>query len=242
MFVYPAIDLREGQVVRLSQGDYDQMTVYSHDPEEVARGFLTAGAGCLHVVDLDGAKDGSPRNREVIRALCALPLFVEAGGGMRTEKAVEEILALGVKRAILGTVTVTDPALTDRLLKRFGERIAVGVDAREGLVATHGWQTVSNLNSVDFCKSLRDKGASTVIYTDISKDGQLAGTNLGIYEALGKIEGLNVIASGGVSYEREIAALRDMGVFGVILGKALYAGKLRLERALAIARGEAAPC
>ena len=242
MLIYPAIDLRGGRVVRLSQGDYDRMTVYSDDPVEVARGFLAKGAACLHVVDLDGAKDGDPQNRSIIAALCSLPLFVEVGGGMRSEKDVESTLSLGVDRAILGTVAVTDFPLVQKLARQYGERIAVGVDAKGCKVATHGWQAVSELYGVDFCKKLADAGVQTVIYTDISRDGELAGTNLDVYRELSDIKGLRVIASGGVSFEREIVALRGMGVHGAILGKALYAGKLELSLAIALAGGEDMPC
>ena len=229
MLIYPAIDLRGGRVVRLSQGDYDRMTVYSDDPVCVARGFVEAGASCLHAVDLDGAKAGGPMNREVIKRLCGLPLFTEAGGGMRTEADVENTLALGVDRVILGTVAVTDFGLVKRLAKRYGDRLAVGVDARDGLVATHGWRETSALKGVDFCRKVLEAGINTVIYTDISRDGQLRGTNLDVYGELSKLSGLRVIASGGVSFESEIAALREMGVYGAILGKALYAGKLDFD-------------
>ena len=170
-----------------------------------------------------------------------LPLSVEVGGGMRTEADVEATLALGAERAILGTAAVEDFSLVERLVARWGARIAVGVDARGGKVATRGWREVSDLDGVAFCRSSRTRG-STVIYTDIGRDGALSGTNLEVYARLSGISGLQVIASGGVSFESEIAALRDMGLYGCILGKALYAGKLRLERALAIARGEAQPC
>ena len=241
MLIYPAIDLRGGRVVRLSQGDYDRMTVYAHDPAAVAQGFVDAGATCLHAVDLDGAKDGSPMNRAVIGELCKKPLFVEVGGGMRTEADVENTLALGVDRVILGTVAVTNFALVQQLVKKHGEKIAVGVDTKDGLIATHGWLETSDVRGVDFCRKLADAGVSTVIYTDISRDGQLSGTNLAVYEELSRIDGLNIIASGGVSFEHEIAALRDMRLHGCILGKALYTGKLDLARALAIAK-EAAPC
>lgn len=242
MLIYPAIDLRGGRVVRLTQGDYDRMTVYADNPAQVARGFMEAGAKCLHAVDLDGAKDGSPMNRGVIETLCKTELFVEVGGGMRTERDVEDTLALGVGRVILGTIAVTDFPLVERLVKRHGDKIAVGVDARDGLVATHGWIETSAIRGVDFCGKLADAGVSTVIYTDISRDGQLSGTNLDVYARLSQIGGLNVIASGGVSSEEEIAALRDMGLHGCILGKALYAGRLDLGRAIEIARGEAPVC
>ena len=161
---------------------------------------------------------------------------------MRTEADVEATLALGAERVILGTVAVEDFGMVERLVARWGARIAVGVDARGGKVATRGWREVSDLDGVAFCRRLADAGIKTVIYTDIGRDGALSGTNLDIYARLSGIAGLQVIASGGVSFETEIAALRDMGLYGCILGKALYAGKLRLERALAIARGEAQPC
>lgn len=242
MKIYPAIDLRGGQVVRLTQGDYDRMTVYGDDPVRVAMGFADAGSTCLHAVDLDGAKDGSPMNREVIRELCKQPLFIEVGGGMRTEENITDTLALGVDRVILGTIAVTNFELVKTVAKTYGNKIAVGVDAKDGYIATHGWKEVSTVSGVDFCKTLRDIGISTVIYTDISKDGGLSGTNLAIYEELSKIDGLDIIASGGVTYEHEIAALRDMDIHGCILGKALYAGKLDLSRAIAIAKGEINLC
>lgn len=242
MLIYPAIDLRGGQVVRLSQGDYDRMTVYSQNPVAVAQGFAETGAAYLHVVDLDGAKDGNPQNREVVRALCQLPLFVEMGGGMRARQDAEAALELGVSRVILGTAAITNFPLVEALVREHGSKIAVGVDTKNGWVATHGWQEVSQTRGVDFCLKLRDAGVETVIYTDVSKDGLLGGANLEIYETLSRVEGLNVIASGGVSGEKEIAVLRDMGLYGAIVGKALYAGKLSLKRALEVARGEAAEC
>ena len=238
MLIFPAIDLRGGQVVRLRQGDYEQMTVYSGDPVETAKGFVYAGAACLHVVDLDGAKDGSPKNRGVIRKLCALPLEIEVGGGIRDERAIKDTLKLGVRRVILGTVAVTDFPFAQRMGQKYGGRLAVGVDVKGGMVATHGWTEVSDLSGFTFCQRLRDAGISTVIYTDIARDGLLEGTNLMAYKQLQAIQGLNVIASGGISFEQEIAALRDLHVYGAIIGKALYAGKLSLKRALDIAKGD----
>jgi phosphoribosylformimino-5-aminoimidazole carboxamide ribotide isomerase len=238
MLIFPAIDLRDGKVVRLQQGDYDRMTVYSDDPVETAKGFVYAGASCLHVVDLDGAKDGSPKNRDVLRELCKLPLAIEVGGGIRDEKTIRDTLALGVKRVILGTVAVTDFPFAERMGKRYGGQLAAGVDVKDGFVATHGWTDVSDLEGFAFCQKLRDAGIATVIYTDISRDGLLEGTNLTAYEKLRTISGLNVIASGGISSEAEIRALRDLDVYGAIIGKALYAGTLSLKRALAIAKGE----
>jgi len=242
MLIYPAIDLHEGHVVRLQQGDYNQMTVYDIDPVETAEGFIRTGATCLHAVDLDGAKDGNPQNRAVIASLCKLPLFTEVGGGMRTEADIEATLALGVDRVILGTVAVTDFDFTARMGKKYGDRLAVGVDAKDGFVAIHGWKTVTEMPSFDFCRRLVDVGIHTVIYTDISKDGLLAGTNLAAYERLQAIQGLQVVASGGISYEHEIATLRNLNVYGAIVGKALYAGKLSLSRVLKIANGEEVEC
>jgi phosphoribosylformimino-5-aminoimidazole carboxamide ribotide isomerase len=238
MLIFPAIDLRGGKVVRLTQGDFGQMTVYSDDPVETAKGFLYAGAAQMHVVDLDGAKDGGPKNRAVIRELCKLPLDIEVGGGIRDEKTIKEYLSMGVNRAILGSAAVEDFDFTERMGKRYGDRLAVGVDVKDGLVATHGWTNVSELEGFDFCRRLFNAGIATVIYTDITRDGLLEGTNLAAYERLKAIEGLNVIASGGISFAEEIKALRDLGMYGAIIGKALYAGKLSLKQALDIAKGD----
>ena len=242
MLIFPAVDLRGGRVVRLSQGDYDRMTVYGDDPVQVARGFRDAGATCLHVVDLDGAKEGRPMNRALVGALCKLGLYVEVGGGMRNEAAVEDTLALGVQRVILGTVAVTDFNFTTRMGKRFGERLAVGVDVKNGKVATHGWRDVTEIDGADFCRRLADVGVRTVIYTDIAKDGLLGGANVEAYERLRRIDGLRVIASGGVSTREDVARLRGLGLYGAIIGKALYAGRLDLADALRVARGEADAC
>ena len=242
MRLFPAIDLRGGRVVRLTQGDYDRMTVYGDDPVAVAEGFAAAGAEYLHTVDLDAAKSGGAENRAVIGQLCTLPLFVQTGGGIRTEADIEAVLSLGVRRVILGTVAVTDFAFTARMGKRYGDKLAVGVDARDGMVAIQGWKVTTDQPSFAFCKRLLDVGIHTVIYTDIARDGLLAGANLPAYERLTALPGLNVIASGGVSYEREIEALRNLHAAGVIVGKALYTGRLDLKRVLAIARGEAEPC
>ena len=241
MILFPAIDLRNGQVVRLSQGDYNQMTVYDSDPEAIAKGFIKAGATHLHTVDLDGAKDGNPQNRAVIKALCSLGLFVQVGGGMRTAQDVENTLALGAKRVIIGTMALTNFPLLTSLAKEHAGKIAVGVDTANGYIATHGWKQVSDVSGISFCKRLCDIGIDTVIYTDIAKDGLLAGTNLAIYKELSTIEGLQVVASGGISYEHEIIELANLNTYGAILGKALYAGKLDLATALQLAKG-GAPC
>lgn len=235
MELFPAIDLRNGQAVRLFQGDYDQMTVYSQDPVQIARDFKAKGARNLHLVDLDGAKDGKLINFETIqRIVLDTDLFVEVGGGIRDEERIGQYLELGVGRVILGTVAVKEPEFLEQMVKKYGEKIAVGVDAKDGYVAINGWKEVTDKESMEFCRYLRDIGVKTVIYTDIAKDGGLQGTNLDAYEALSKIEGLDIVASGGISFEKEITALKEK-VYGAILGKALYSGILDLERAIELA-------
>ncbi len=236
MYILPAIDLRAGQVVRLYQGDYDQMTVYGQDPAAQALAFRQAGASQLHLVDLDGAKDGTTANYESIRSIAALGGFsIEVGGGIRTQQRIEDYLALGVERCILGTVAVEDFDFTARMAKEYGSHIAVGVDARDGYVAIKGWKELSGEKGIDFCRRLADVGVSTVIYTDISRDGAMAGTNLELYRQLTAIPGLNIIASGGISFEPELTQLKEMGVWGAILGKSLYTGALNLTNCIKIA-------
>lgn len=236
MYILPAIDLRAGQVVRLYQGDYDQMTVYGQDPAAQALAFRQAGASQLHLVDLDGAKDGTTANYESIRSIAALGGFsIEVGGGIRTQQRIEDYLTLGVERCILGTVAVEDFDFTARMAKEYGSHIAVGVDARDGYVAIKGWKELSGEKGIDFCRRLADVGVSTVIYTDISRDGAMAGTNLELYRQLTAIQGLNIIASGGISFEPELTQLKEMGVWGAILGKSLYTGALNLTNCIKIA-------
>ena len=239
MQIFPAIDLRGGQVVRLYQGDYDQETVYAADPCAVARDFLAAGARYLHVVDLDGARDGTLANFETIAALVRQGgLYIEVGGGIRTEERIRRYLDLGVGRCILGTIAVKDFAFTERMAKTYGERIAVGVDARDGFVAVNGWKEISQERGVDFCRRLRDAGVKTVIYTDISRDGAEQGTNLDLYRELAGIEGLDITASGGVSSIEELRELQAIGTKAAILGKALYTGRLDLKTVI----GEVGAC
>lgn len=230
MQIFPAIDLRGGQVVRLYQGDYDQMTVYGADPCAVARDFLAAGAKYLHVVDLDGAKDGTLANFETIAAIARQGgLYIEVGGGIRSEERIQRYLDLGVSRCILGTIAVQDFVFTERMARKYGEHIAVGVDARDGYVAINGWKELSSERGVDFCRRLYEAGVKTVIYTDISRDGAEQGTNLELYRELAKIQGLNITASGGVSSLEELRELQAIGTHAAILGKALYTGRLDLK-------------
>ena len=230
MQIFPAIDLSGGQVVRLYQGDYDKMTVYGADPCAVARDFIAAGAKYLHVVDLDGAKDGTLANFESIATIAKQGgLYMEVGGGIRTEERIQQYLDLGVGRCILGTIAVKDFDFTARMAQKYGDKIAVGVDARDGYVAINGWKELSSETGIDFCRRLYEAGVGTVIYTDISRDGAEKGTNLEVYRELANIQGLNVTASGGVSSIKELKELQAIGTHATILGKALYTGRLDLK-------------
>ena len=238
MEIFPATDIICGKVVRLVKGDYNQMTVYADSPAEMAKEFIKSGARNLHIVDLDGAKSGSPENFDRIREVAAIDgLFTEVGGGIRNEERIENYLSLGVNRVILGTAAVKDYPFLERAVKKYGDAVAVGVDAKNGRVAVGGWLETTDISSVDFCKKLRDTGVKTVIYTDISKDGMLSGTNLEVFGLLSEIEGLNIVASGGVTFEDEIRALREMNIYAAIVGKAVYEKKLDLASAIKIADG-----
>ena len=233
MKIYPAIDIRGGNAVRLLQGDYDRETVYSLNPVEVARKFKEAGATCLHVVDLDGALEGDLINKDIIKRIVSeTGLYVEAGGGVRSLQRIEQYLSAGVSRVILGSAAAENFTLVVDAVKFFGGKVAVGVDAKDGKVAVHGWKKVTDIDAVDFCRKLREVGLHTVIYTDISRDGMLGGANLAAYEELVKIKGLRIIASGGISGTDEIKKLTAMNVRGVVLGKALYDGVLDLKKTI----------
>ena len=233
MKLYPAIDLRGGQAVRLYQGDYDQMTVYNADPVAQAQAFLDAGARYLHVVDLDGAKDDTTANLETIAAIAARGgLFIEVGGGIRDEARIRRYLDLGVGRCILGTVAVKDFGFTARIAQRYGARIAVGVDMKDGFIAVNGWREVTPEPGVAFCRRCAAAGVRAVIATDISRDGTLQGTNLDLYRELLAIPGLEVTASGGIARMEELAELQAMGCHAAILGKSIYTGAIDLAEAV----------
>ena len=233
MKIYPAIDIRGGNAVRLLQGDYDRETVYSLNPVEVARKFKEAGATCLHVVDLDGALEGDLINKDIIKRIVSeTGLYVEAGGGVRSLQRIEQYLSAGVSRVILGSAAAENFTLVVDAVKFFGGKVAVGVDAKDGKVAVHGWKKVTDIDAVDFCRKLREVGLHTVIYTDISRDGMLGGANLAAYEELVKIKGLRIIASGGISGTDEIKKLTAMNVRAVVLGKALYDGVLDVKKTI----------
>ena len=234
MKLFPAIDLRGGQAVRLYQGDYAQMTVYNPDPVAQARQFLAAGATCLHVVDLDGAKgEDSAANRAAIAAIAALEgLYVEVGGGIRDEARVRRYLDLGVGRCILGTAAVKNFDFAAKMAQTYGEKIAVGVDIKNGFVAVSGWQELTPERGIDFCRRCAAAGVRAVIATDISRDGTLQGTNLDLYRALLTIPDLAVTASGGIAAMAELEALQAMGCHAAILGKAVYIGAIDLAAAV----------
>lgn len=236
MQVFPAIDILDGKVVRLLMGDYGKVTNYALTAAEAAKKFKAEGAAYLHAVDLDGAKSGNADNAQSVKdIISATDMFVEIGGGIRTEGRIQSYLDAGAGRVILGTVAVKDFGFTERMVKKFGDRIAVGVDAAGGKVAVNGWKEVTDIDSVGFCEKLAGIGVKSVIYTDISRDGAMRGTNLEIYRKLVNIRGLKITASGGVTYIEEIKALKEMGVHAVILGKALYEGKIDLKAAIAAA-------
>lgn len=233
MILLPAIDLYEKKVVRLTRGDYAQMTVYNDDPVAQAKLFQEAGAQWLHTVDLEGAKDGSTPNYSVIEAICKdTNLKVEIGGGIRSLDTIQKYLDAGVERVILGTKAVTDPAFLEESLDKFGSHIAVGVDIKDGKIAIKGWLETAQDSVEDFFTKLCKLGVSTVICTDVSKDGMLAGTNVDLYRQLSQKFSLDLIASGGVSSQEDLTRLKALGLYGAILGKALYTGALDLKAAL----------
>jgi len=237
MIVFPAIDLYQGKAVRLYQGDYAQMTVYSENPEQVAMDFRNAGATHLHLVDLEGAKFGTTSNLETIRKILdQAGLHTQVGGGIRSMETVEKYLSLGVDRVILGTAAVTDETFLCSALERYGDRIAVGVDLKDGCVAIRGWTEKSQLTAEEFFDQMQSLGVATVICTDISKDGAMQGTNRELYRQLSGSYGINLIASGGVSSLEDIAALRKMELYGAIVGKAYYTGAIDLKEALEVAK------
>ena len=236
MFIYPAIDLYAGKAVRLFKGDYAQMTVYSENPAEVAKAFAAAGSKHIHLVDLEGAKKGAPANLATIRAIIeAADLFVEVGGGIRSMETIESYLSIGVDRVILGTAAVTDPAFLEAALAKYGEKIAVGVDLKDGYVAIKGWTEKSELTADDFFAKMQNLGVKTVICTDISRDGAMKGTNRELYKTLSEKYAIDLIASGGVSSLEDVAALKEMNLHGAIIGKAWYIGAIDLKEAIEVA-------
>ena len=236
MELFPAIDLRDGKAVRLVQGDYNQMTVFSDRPEEVALGFKEQGAKNLHVVDLDGAKDAALANFDTIEKLIKTTgLFVEVGGGIRTLETVETYIKAGVGRVILGTAAVKDEKFLRSAVRIYGDKIAVGIDIKDGFVAIKGWTALSTFTPFEFCEKMQNIGIKTVICTDVSKDGAMQGTNVGLYKELSEKFDINIIASGGVSSLDDIKKLKALGIYGAIVGKAYYTKAISLEKAIEVA-------
>lgn len=237
MLIFPAIDLYEGKAVRLFKGDYSQMTVYSQHPEQVAADFEKAGATCIHLVDLEGAKNGTTPNLETVKKIVgSTSLFSEIGGGIRNMDTVKKYLDAGVSRVILGTAAVTDEDFLKNAVKQYGERIAVGVDIKDGEVAIKGWTQGGGINAFEFCRKLEKIGVKTIICTDISKDGAMQGTNHQLYKALSEEFSLDIVASGGVSSLDDIKRLYDLGIYGAIIGKAYYTGAIDLKSAIEVAQ------
>lgn len=237
MKIFPAIDLFEKKAVRLFKGDYAQMTVYNDNPIKVALDFKKQGAEYLHVVDLEGAKSGGTPNIQTIKEIvAATDAFVEVGGGIRSLDVVERYVSSGVKRVILGTAAVNDRAFLKEAVAIYGDKIAVGVDLKDGFVAIKGWTEKSQEEGFAFCKSMQDLGVKTIICTDVSKDGAMKGANHALYKKLKAQLDINVIASGGVSSIEDVKILKEIDVYGAIIGKAYYTGAIDLSQAIKVAR------
>ena len=237
MNIFPAIDLVDSKAVRLFKGDYDQMTVYSDNPLEVARDFESKGAKLIHLVDLEGAKDGTTPNIETVQKIAKnTNLFTEIGGGIRNIQTVEKYLNSGVDRVILGTAAVKDEAFLKETIMKFGDKIAVGIDIKDGFVAIKGWTENSGIDPYEFTEKMQNLGVKYIICTDVSKDGAMKGTNLELYRELSKKFSINITASGGVSSIKDVAELRKMDIYGAIIGKAYYVGAIDLREAIEVAK------
>lgn len=230
MIIFPAIDIKNNKSVRLSQGDFNKINVYSNDPFNMAVKWKNQGGKFLHLVDLDGARNEEIINRESIEKIAKnIDLPIQVGGGIRSEKRVEELLKIGVQRVIVGTIAIENKELLKRLVSKYEDKIIVSIDAKNGKVALRGWEVISEVNSLDLCKELEIIGVKTIVYTDISKDGMLQGPNFEIYEELSKKTSLNIIASGGITSIDDIKKLNEMDLYGAIIGKALYNENLKLK-------------
>lgn len=237
MIIFPAIDLYDKKAVRLFKGDYNQMTVYSENPLEVAKDFKAAGAEYIHMVDLEGAKDGTTPNFDVVASVAKQSgLKVEIGGGIRNEETVKKYIDAGVMRVILGTAALNDRQFLETVCKKYGNKIAVGADLKDGQVAVKGWLETSNVSGMDFLSEMEGLGVKTVICTDISRDGAMRGTNRELYKELSKKFFMDIVASGGVSTLDDIKALREMNLYGAIVGKAIYTGDIDLREAIEVAK------
>ena len=239
MIIFPAIDIKDGRCVRLTQGRFDQVSIYNDNPAEVARLWESMGAQYIHLVDLDGAKDGSPASRDMVKSVIdAVDIPVQVGGGIRSLERADQLIELGARRIILGTAAVNDRELTQAVAERYPGRTAVSVDAVNGMAAVNGWAKVSDTDVLDICAFMQEIGINTLIYTDILMDGMLKGPNFGEYERLMRETSLDIIASGGVTTKEDITRLAKMGIYGAIVGKALYDEKIDLKEAIRCSRNE----
>ncbi|MBQ8549917.1 MAG: 1-(5-phosphoribosyl)-5-[Clostridia bacterium] len=237
MIIFPAIDIIDGKAVRLYKGDYEQMTVYNEDPTAVVRDFKAQGATHVHLVDLEGAKNGdTPNFQTVCRIKDECGLFCEIGGGIRSMEVIDRYVAAGIDRVILGTAAVKDPEFLKAAVEKYGEKIAVGIDIKDGFVAIKGWTEKSEFEAFAFCERMEKLGVSTLICTDISKDGAMQGTNHELYRRLSEKFSLNITASGGVSSIDDVARLRTQNIYGAIIGKAYYTGDINLAEAIEVAK------
>ncbi|MDD6762420.1 MAG: 1-(5-phosphoribosyl)-5-[(5-phosphoribosylamino)methylideneamino]imidazole-4-carboxamide isomerase [Clostridiales bacterium] len=239
MRIYPAIDIKDGQCVRLLKGRFDQVTVYGNDPAEMAKKWESLGGEYIHVVDLDGALKGHGVNAEAIKRICqTVSVPVQTGGGIRTMEDIETKLACGIDRVIIGTKAVSNPEFVKAAVEKYGDRIVIGIDAKDGMVAIEGWEKTSEFKAVEFAQKMADLGVKTIVYTDIATDGTLAGPNVYAMREMVENVSINVIASGGVGKLEHVKALVPAGVEGVITGRALYTGDLSLPEAIRAGKGE----
>ncbi|MBQ7032605.1 MAG: 1-(5-phosphoribosyl)-5-[Clostridia bacterium] len=237
MLIFPAIDLYDGKAVRLLRGEYDKMTVYSENPPEIAAEFKAAGASCIHLVDLEGAKEGTTPNLETVRKIVeSSSLFAEIGGGIRSMETIEKYVSIGVSRVILGTAAVEDEAFLARAVEKYGEKIAVGADIKDGFIAVRGWTEKSDRDAFSFCRHMEALGVKTLICTDISKDGAMQGTNRELYRDLSREFSMQIVASGGVSSIDDVRHLAGLDLYGAIIGKAYYTGAISLREAIEVAK------
>lgn len=236
MLIFPAIDLFEGKAVRLLKGDYAQMTVYSENPPRIGEAFKASGAGQIHIVDLEGARSGSTPNFDTVKAIRERTgLFCQVGGGIRSMETIDRYLSAGIDRVILGTAAVTEPDFARRAVEKYGEKIAVGIDIKDGFAAIRGWEEKSALTAGELCEKMQRIGVKTLICTDISRDGAMQGTNHALYRELMRDFKMQIIASGGVSSLEDVRRLREAGLYGAIIGKAYYTGAVDLREAIEVA-------
>lgn len=235
MIIFPAIDIKDNKCVRLLQGDFDKVNVYGDDPSLMAKKWQDSGAEFIHMVSLNGARgEGNVNDESIKKILDTVHIPIQIGGGIRSKERVKELLNLGVNRVILGSVAIKNKELLKDLVKEYKEKIVVSIDAKDGKVAVEGWEEVSDVDSITLCKELEKIGVKTIVYTDISKDGMLIGPNFDVYEKLSKETSLDIIASGGVTSIDDVKKLKNMNLYGAIIGKALYENKIELREVLSL--------